>query len=74
MPANHGIPNINQSPDSINAIDWRRKTEHADVFAYYKGLIQLRKNHPAFRLGDADLVRRHLEFLPVEGSNVVAYH
>ena len=47
--------------------------EHADVFAYYKGLIQLRKNHPAFRLGDADLVRRHLEFLPVEGSNVVAY-
>ena len=69
-----GIHNSYQSPDSINAIDWRRKTEHADVFAYYKGLIQLRKNHPAFRLGDADLVRRHLEFLPVEGSNVVAYH
>ena len=43
------------------------------MFAYYKGLIQLRKHHPAFRLGDAGLVRKHLEFLPVEGGNVVAY-
>ncbi|MDE5709598.1 MAG: type I pullulanase, partial [Bacteroides sp.] len=35
--------------------------------------IQLRKEHPAFRMGNAELVRKHLEFLPVEGSNVVAY-
>ena len=68
-----GVHNSYQSPDSINAIDWSRKAEHADVFAYYKGLIQLRKNHPAFRMGNADLVRKHLEFLPVEGDNVVAY-
>ena len=68
-----GVHNSFQSPDSINAINWKGKLEHADVFAYYKGLIQLRKNHPAFRMGNADLVRKHLEFLPVEGSNVVAY-
>ncbi len=68
-----GVHNSYQSPDSINAIDWKRKAEHAGVFAYYKGLIQLRKNHPAFRMGDADLVRKHLEFLPVEGSNLIAY-
>ena len=68
-----GVHNSFQSPDSVNIIDWTRKAQHADVFAYYKGLIQLRKEHPAFRLGDADLVRRHLEFLPVEGSNVVAW-
>ncbi|WP_300851857.1 type I pullulanase [uncultured Bacteroides sp.] len=68
-----GVHNSYNSPDSINAIDWKRKAEHADVFAYYKGLIQLRKNHPAFRMGDADLVRKHLEFLPVEGSNLIAY-
>ncbi|MDO4164305.1 MAG: type I pullulanase [Bacteroides sp.] len=68
-----GVHNSYQSPDSINAIDWNRKTANADAFAYYKGLIALRKNHPAFRLGDAELVRKHLEFLPVEGSNVVAY-
>lgn len=68
-----GVHNSFQSPDSINAIDWSRKAMHADVFAYYKGLIQLRKNHPAFRLGSAELVRRHLEFLPVEGKNLVAW-
>ena len=68
-----GVHNSYQSPDSINAIDWKRKAEYADVFAYYKGLIQLRKNHPAFRMGDAELVRKHLEFLPVEGNNLVAY-
>lgn len=68
-----GVHNSFQSPDSINAIDWSRKALHADVFAYYKGLIQLRKNHPAFRLGSAELVRRHLEFLPVEGKNLVAW-
>ena len=68
-----GVHNSYQSPDSVNATDWKRKTEHADVFAYYKGLIRLRKNHPAFRMGDAGLVRKHLEFLPVDGSNLVAY-
>lgn len=68
-----GVHNSFQSPDSINAIDWSRKALYADVFAYYKGLIQLRKNHPAFRLGSAELVRRHLEFLPVEGKNLVAW-
>lgn len=68
-----GVHNSFQSPDSVNAIDWKRKTEYADVFAYYKGLIQLRKNHPAFRMGDADMVRKHLEFLSVKGNNVVAF-
>ena len=68
-----GVHNSYRSPDSVNAIDWSRKARHADVYAYYKGLIQLRKQHPAFRLGDADLVRSHLEFLPVEGSNLVAW-
>lgn len=68
-----GVHNSYQSPDSINAIDWDRKTLNADAFAYYKGLIQLRRNHPAFRLGDAEQVRKHLEFLPVEGTNLVAY-
>ena len=68
-----GVHNSFQSPDSINAIDWSRKSAHADVFAYYKGLISLRKNHPAFRMGSAEAVRKHLEFIPVEKGNVVAF-
>ena len=68
-----GVHNSYQSPDAINAIDWTLKSENRDLFDYYKGLIALRKGHPAFRLGKAELVREHLEFLPVEGSNVVAF-
>ncbi|WP_448790326.1 type I pullulanase [Bacteroides graminisolvens] len=68
-----GVHNSFESPDSINAIDWRLKALHADVFAYYKGLIALRKAHPAFRMAKAEMVRKHLEFLPVDGSNVIAF-
>jgi len=68
-----GVHNSFESPDSINAIDWRLKAIHSDVFAYYKGLIALRKAHPAFRMGSAELVRKHLEFLPVEGTNLIAF-
>lgn len=68
-----GIHNFYNSPDSINTIDWRNKTIHHDVFDYVRELIILRKNHPAFRMGDADKVRQYMEFLPVEGSNLVAF-
>lgn len=67
------VHNSFQSPDSINAINWRNKAQYQWVFNYYKGMIALRKHHPAFHMGSADLVRQHLEFLPVEGSGVVAF-
>jgi pullulanase len=49
----YGVHNSYRSADSINEIDWNRKLQYADVFNYYKSLISLRKNHPAFRLPDA---------------------
>ena len=61
-----GVHNSFESPDSINHLDWNNLQRYPQVFQYYKGLIQLRKHHPAFRLGNADLVRKHLEFLPVK--------
>ena len=36
------------------------------MFSYYKGLIALRKQYHAFRLGNAEAVRQHLTFLPTE--------
>ena len=67
-----GVHNSYKSPDSINAIDWSRKDTHPEVFDYYRRLIRLRNEHPAFRLNDADLVRRHLSFLEAP-SNVMAF-
>ena len=68
-----GVHNSYNSPDSINTIDWKQKTTYREVFDYIKDLIALRKAHPAFRMGDAVLVRKHMEFLPVEGSNLIAF-
>lgn len=67
-----GVHNSFKSPDSINQLPWDNMQKYPQVFAYYKGLIALRKAHPAFRLGIAELVRKHLEFLPV-GEGLVAF-
>ena len=67
-----GVHNSYESPDSINHLDWNNKSRYPQVFNYYKNLIALRKNHPAFRLGSAELVRKHLEFLTVP-KGVVAF-
>lgn len=67
-----GVHNSYKSPDSINQLPWDNMQKYPQVFAYYQGLIALRKAHPAFRLGSAELVRKHLEFLPV-GEGLVAF-
>lgn len=66
-----GVHNSYNSPDSINHLDWNNLQRYPQLFTYYKNLIQLRKNHPAFRLATGDKVRQHLEFLPAVDSKDV---
>lgn len=66
-----GVHNSYNSPDSINHLDWNNLQRYPQFFAYYKNLIQLRKNHPAFRLATGEKVRQHLEFLPAVDSKDV---
>ena len=66
-----GVHNSFESPDSVNHLDWQNLQRYPQVFDYYKNLIALRKNHPAFRLGKADLVRKHLTFFGVPSSGEV---
>ncbi|WP_036915088.1 type I pullulanase [Prevotella sp. P6B4] len=65
-----GVHNSFESPDSINQLHWENLKRYPQVFNYYRQLIQLRKHHPAFRLGNADLVRKHLEFIDTPESTV----
>jgi len=67
-----GVHNSFESPDAINQLDWTAKERYPQVFKYYQDLIALRRHHPAFRLGDAHLVRKHLEFLDAP-AGVVAF-
>ena len=66
-----GVHNSYNSPDSINHLDWNNLQRYPQLFTYYKNLIQLRKNHPAFRLATGDKVRQHLAFLPAVNSKDV---
>jgi pullulanase len=68
-----GVHNSYESPDSINHLDWDNMERYPQVMEYYKNLIALRKAHPAFHMGSADMVRRNLDFLPTENC-LVAYH
>ena len=68
-----GVHNSYESPDSINHLDWNNLERYPQVMEYYKNLIALRKAHPAFHMGSAEMVRRNLDFLPTENC-LVAYH
>ena len=61
-----GVHNSFSSPDSINEFNWDNLKQYPQVFEYYCGLIHLRNNHPAFRLGTAEAVREHLEFISTD--------
>jgi pullulanase len=68
-----GNPNSFKSPDTVNQIDWSRKKEYYDVFEYYRNLIQLRKNHPAFRMTDARQIQEYIHFCAEYKIGVVSY-
>ena len=68
-----GVHNSYKSPDSINAIDWSLKAENADLYKYYRELIKLRKEHPAFRMTSADDIARHIRFDKTTEPNLVSY-
>lgn len=61
-----GVHNSFASPDSINEFNWDNLKQYPQVFDYYSNLIKLRRNHPAFRLGTAEAVREHLEFIATD--------
>ena len=66
------VHNSFRSPDSINRLDWNNLKRYPQVFDYYAGLIALRKAHPAFHMGKAEEVRKHLEFVDAP-KGVVAF-
>ena len=59
--------------DKINQLAWDLKTKHLDHSNYIKGLIALRKSHPAFRISNSNLIQKHVEFLNTEQPQLLAY-
>jgi pullulanase len=68
-----GIANSYNLPDSINEIDWNKKTKYKTVFNYYKDLIVLRKKHPAFRMPSTSMIQEHLKFIETPDPLLIQY-
>lgn len=68
-----GEPNSFKSPDSVNQIDWSFKAKNRDLFDYLRGLIALRKAHPAFRIPTVEGLQQWLHFMDTGDSGVIAY-
>lgn len=60
-----GEGNSYRSPDDINQLDWERKSEFIENVEYLKGIIQIRKTFPCFRMRTAGEVRRHIDRIPI---------
>lgn len=72
MRTKDGDHNSYKSPDSVNQMDWERRSEFDAEVEYMKGLIELRKAYPAFRMTTAEEIQNNLTFLDAP-ANAVAF-
>ncbi|MFD6507049.1 MULTISPECIES: type I pullulanase [unclassified Bacillus (in: firmicutes)] len=68
-----GNENSYNANDEINRLDWDQKEKEMETVNYIKGLIAIRKEHGAFRLKSADLIKKHMTFLQTS-KEALAYH
>ncbi len=61
-------------PPYTNNIRYENRSEFADLFDYYKGLIAFRKAHKGLRLGKAEEIKKNIRFAEsLTEKNVVAF-
>ncbi|ETI67845.1 pullulanase, type I [Neobacillus vireti LMG 21834] len=68
-----GNENSYNAPDSVNQLDWTRRSQFAAEVEYFKGLVEVRKAHPAFRLTTATDIKNHLKFIDTKANSVAFY-
>jgi pullulanase len=73
MRSRGGVPNTAMTPDSISRLDWRNKTYYNDYYEFCRGMCELRKLHPAFRMASAQQIQKTLRFLNTTGKCSVAF-
>jgi pullulanase len=68
----NGDENSYKSSDAVNSLKWNSRAANIVSVNYYKGLLAIRKAHPAFRMDTAAAVRANLTFLSAPDP-VIAY-
>lgn len=64
----HGLANTYEASDHINRIDYSRRDQYQDIVNSTKDLIQIRKEHPAFRYKTREDIARYVSFEDIERS------
>jgi pullulanase len=59
-----GDGNSYRSPDEINHLDWERKIIYKENVNFIKGIIQIRKTYPCFRMKTSAEIRANIRQLP----------
>lgn len=72
MRSKNGNDNSYNASDAVNSLKWNTRVTNASTVNYFKGLLALRKAHPAFRMATAAEVKARLKFLSTP-STVIAY-
>ena len=67
-----GDDNSYQSSDAVNSMKYKQRVTYATTLNYFKGLISLRKAHPAFRMATTSDIKKNLTFLNTS-QTVIAY-
>lgn len=67
----NGEENSYNLPDAINKMDWSRRDTKQKEVEYLKGLINLRKSNPLFRLQTTDEIAKHMEVLEADYYKIV---
>ncbi|MBQ49089.1 MAG: hypothetical protein CMP10_17045 [Zetaproteobacteria bacterium] len=55
-----GLTDSYKAPDSVNQIDWNLKKRNAEVFDYYKHMIQLRRESYGLHFASQDEIYRNM--------------
>jgi len=69
----YGNSNSYDAPISVNELKWTRLKEFQKLYDYIKGLIQLRKSHPAFTMDSAQMIKEKITFFPTMYRQVNQY-
>ena len=72
MRSKDGDENSYNSGDEVNSLKWNKRSDNISTVNYFKGLIALRKAHPAFRMSTTNQIIANLSFLTT-GSRAIAY-
>jgi pullulanase len=68
----NGDSNSYQSGDEINSLKWNLISKNAITRNYFKGLLDLRAKHPAFRISSTTELKSHFKFIKTP-DEAIAY-